>query len=291
MKITKLAKIVGGQDGAIYNNYLLRFSSKGGCSVYDMTALEGEPAPIAEFTLDKSELIVPHSNSVTFGSEFFADGDEFPLFYSNVYNNYSKAEDKRVGICCVYRLMREGNTFSTKLVQLIKIGFTDDRGLWRSPGDIEDKRPYGNFVVDTQNSLLYAFVMRDGENQTRYFSFDMPKLSDGEIGDSGIREVILTADMVKEYFDVPYHNYVQGAVCYEGKIYSVEGFGEKIHPAIRIIDTKEKRQTFFLDFFEEGCTDEAELIDFYKGKCIYGNHVGEIFELEFRKSTDGCEKT
>ena len=281
MKIKKLSTIVGGQDGAIYKNYLFRFSSKGGCTVYDLTKIEENMVPIAEFKLDKAELIAPHSNSVTFGNEFFAEGDEFPLLYSNVYNNYAKTEDKRVGICCVYRLVREGNTFSTQLVQLIKIGFTDDRVLWRSSGEVEDKRPYGNFVVDTQNSLLYAFVMRDGEEQTRYFSFDLPTLSDGEIGDSGVREVTLTADMIKEYFDTPYHNYVQGAVCYEGKIYSVEGFGEKIHPAIRIIDTEEKRQILHFDFFDAGYTDEAELIDFYGDRCIYGDHIGDLFELVF----------
>ena len=280
MKIKKLSKIIGGQDGAIYNNLLFRFSSKGGCTVYDMNTLAEEAVPFAEFKLDGSDLIVPHSNSVTFGNEFFSQDDEFPLLYSNVYNNYAKAEDKRVGICCVYRLTREGDTFTTKLVQLIKIGFTDDRGLWRSSGDFEDKRPYGNFVVDTDRNQLWAFVMRDGEKQTRYFAFDLPKLADGDIGDAGVREVTLTADMIKEYFDTPYHNYVQGAVCREGKIYSVEGFGEKIHPALRIIDTEEKRQILHFDFFDAGYTDEAELIDFFEGRCIYGNHVGELFELE-----------
>lgn len=281
MKIKTLAKIIGGQDGAIYKNYLFRFSSKGGCTVYDMTALDGEPEPISEFKLDKIDLIVPHSNSVTFGNEFFAPGDEFPLLYSNVYNNYAKNEDKRVGICCVYRLTREGNAFSTKLVQLIRIGFTDDRALWRSSGEVEDKRPYGNFVVDNDKNLIWAFVMRDGAMQTRYFAFDLPKLADGEIGASGVHEVTLTADMIKEYFDAPYHNYVQGAVCREGKIYSVEGFGEKIHPALRIIDTVEKRQILHFDFFDAGYTDEAELIDFYGDRCIYGDHIGDLFELVF----------
>ncbi len=281
MKITKLAKIRGGQDGAIYKNYLFRFSSKGGCSVYDMTALDGEPSPVAEFTLDKSELIVPHSNSVTFGSEFFAEGDEFPLLYSNIYNNYAKTEDKKVGVCCVYRITREGNVFSSALVQLIEIGFTDARGYWRS-SEGDDIRPYGNFVVDTDKNLLWAFVMRDGERDTRYFAFDLPRLSDDNFcNEYDVNKVTLTVADVKGHFDVPYHNFVQGAVCYEGKIYSVEGFGEKIHPAIRIIDTEKKRQTFFFDFFEAGCTDEAELIDFYQGRCIYGNHVGEIFELNF----------
>lgn len=281
MKITKLANIVGGQDGAIYNDYLFRFSSKGGCTVYDMTALEGEPAPIAKFTLDKAELIAPHSNSVTFGNEFFAEGDEFPLLYSNIYNNYAKAEEKKVGVCCVYRLTREDNSFSTTLVQLIEIGFTDARGLWRS-AEGDDVRPYGNFVVDTDKNLLWAFVMRDSENDTRYFSFDLPKPSDGVFCEEyGVKKVTLAQSDVKEYFDTPYHHYVQGAVCRESKIYSVEGFGEKIHPALRIIDTEKKAETLHFDFFEAGCTDEAELIDFYRGKCIYGNHVGELFELEF----------
>ena len=281
MVIREISKIIGGQDGAIYKNYLFRFSSKGGCTVYDLSALCAEPAPIAEFKLDGSELVVPHSNSVTFGGEFFAPGDEFPLLYSNVYNNYAKTEDKRVGICCVYRLLREGNSFSTKLVQLIKIGFTDDRSLWRSSGDVEDKRPYGNFVVDTDKDQLWAFVMRDGAMQTRYFAFDLPKLAEGEIGASGVREVTLTADMIKEYFDTPYHNYVQGAVCREGKIYTVEGFGEKIHPALRIIDTEKKCQLLHFDFFDAGYTDEAELIDFYGDRCIYGDHIGDLFELVF----------
>lgn len=281
MKITKLAKIRGGQDGAICNDLLFRFSSKGGCSVYDMTALSGEPEPIAEFKLDKAELIAPHSNSVTFGNEFFAEGDEFPLLYSNIYNNYAKTEDKKVGVCCVYRLVREGNAFSTTLVQLIEIGFTDARGFWRS-AEGDDVRPYGNFVVDTAKNQLWAFVMRDGEKDTRYFAFDLPGLTDGVFCEEyGVKKVTLAQSDVKEYFDTPYHHYVQGAVCHEGKIYSVEGFGEKIHPAIRIIDTEKKCQTYFLDFFEADCTDEAELIDFYQGRCIYGNHVGELFELEF----------
>ena len=281
MKITKLAKIRGGQDGAICNDLLFRFSSKGGCSVYDMTALDGEPAPIAEFRLDKAELIAPHSNSVTFGSEFFAEGDEFPLLYSNIYNNYAKTEDKRVGVCCVYRLVREKGVFSTTLVQLIEIGFTDERGFWRS-AEGDDVRPYGNFVVDIDKNRLWAFVMRDGEKDTRYFAFDLPKLTDGVFCEEyGVSKVTLAQSDVKEYFDTPYHNYVQGAVCREGRIYSVEGFGERIHPAIRIIDTENKCQILHFDFFEADCPDEAELIDFYQGRCIYGNHVGEVFELEF----------
>lgn len=282
MEIKTLSKIIGGQDGAIYKNYLFRFSSKGGCTVYDLFALSAEPASIAEFKLDGLEFVVPHSNSVVFGNEFFAPEDEFPLLYSNVYNNYSKESDRRVGVCCVYRIVRDGMQFSSSLVQLIEIGFADKRDYWLSAEGVDDIRPYGNFVVDTDKNMLYAFVMRDGESRTRYFAFDLPRLSDGILCPTcGVKKVTLTADSVKEYFDVPYHNFVQGAVCREGKIYSVEGFGEKIHPALRIIDTEEKRQILHFDLFNAGYTDEAELIDFYGDRCIYGDHKGNLFELVF----------
>ena len=108
MKIEKIAKIVGGQDGAIYGSELFRFNTKGECWVYNLEELksdsEQELKAFSQFALDKKEQIVPHSNSVCFGSEFYEDGDEYPLLYTNVYNNYAKAEDKMIGVCLVYRI-------------------------------------------------------------------------------------------------------------------------------------------------------------------------------------------
>ena len=82
---------------------------------------DGETAPFATFALDKRELITPHSNAVFFGTEFFEEGDEFPLLYSNIYNNYSGKEEPLIGVCLVYRLMRDGDSFKTTLVQIIEI--------------------------------------------------------------------------------------------------------------------------------------------------------------------------
>lgn len=268
MKITSIGKIKGGQDGAIFNGLLFRFDS-GNCTVYELNRL-GEA--VAEFRLDKADTINPHSNAVVFGKEYYSPTDEFPLLYSNVYNNYADKENTLCGVCCVYRLWREGNGFNTKLVQLIKIGFTDST-LWRS-SDVADVRPWGNFVVDAENGKYYAFVMRDGDKTTRYFAFDLPHLSDGE-------EIVLTEDDVLEYFDTPYHNFLQGACFHKGKIYEVEGFGERIHPAIRVIDVEKKEQIFHFDFYEAGVIHESELIDFYNDKCIYGDNKGNLFELEF----------
>ena len=166
-------------------------------------------------------------------------------------------------------------------MQIIRVGFTDDRRYWRSEGEISDTRPYGNLVVDREGDRLYAFVMRDGAKSTRYFAFDLPKLSDGEINDRfGVPYVVLGIDDIKEYFDTPYHHYLQGACCRGGKIYSVEGFNANIRPCLRIIDLKEKKQIFESDLFNEGLTHEAEFIDFYGDSCYYSDSEGNIFELE-----------
>ena len=117
MKIKQVATISCGQDGAIWDNYLFRFEKNGNAHVYDLSGIGSEtatPLPqIAAFRLDRADEIVPHSNAVMFGTEYYAPGDEFPLLYSNIYNNYAKSKDRLTGVCCVYRLQREGLTFST----------------------------------------------------------------------------------------------------------------------------------------------------------------------------------
>ena len=223
MKFKQIAVMASGQDGAIFGNLLFRFNTKGYGNVYDLSSMDtaAEPtelAPLTTFRLDRAEELVPHSNAVMFGTEYAEEGDEFPLLYSNVYNNYKKSEDRREGQCCVYRLERAGESFKTTLVQLIEIGFTKDSELWCS-ADVEDVRPYGNFTIDRERGLYWAFVMRDGTQSTRYFSFRLPKLADGVWDESlGLRRVVLTPSEILSQFDCPYHDYVQGACCHRGKI-------------------------------------------------------------------------
>ena len=160
MKIKPIAKISGGQDGAIWKNQLFRFDNRGKCFVYDLNDVEEdilkELELLGSFVLDKADLIAPHSNAVSWGTEFFDPGDEYPLLYSNIYNNYSKSEDKLIGICCVYRVERTGRSFKTTLVQLIEIGFINDPLLWKAYPDSDGVRPYGNFVIDREAGYYYA---------------------------------------------------------------------------------------------------------------------------------------
>lgn len=287
MEIKQIGKIQGGQDGAIYKNELFRFNAKGECFVFNLSNLDmlnaGELTHFATFTLDKADLIVPHSNAVCFGCDFFEQGDEYPLLYSNVYNNYANAEEKLIGVCLVYRLQKIKGEFKTSLIQMIEIGFCEDADLWKTNENAHGVRPYGNFIVDREKKEFWAFVMRDAQNSTRYFKFNLPKISDGEMdGKYNVKKVVLKKDDVLEYFDCDYHHFIQGAILEKGKIYSTEGFRNNLtnRPAIRVIDLKTKEQKC-IDIMDLGFVDEPEFIDFLGDTCLYSDYGGGLYKIEF----------
>ena len=287
MVIKNIAKIGGGQDGAVYGAELFRLDEKGNCSVYDLSGLRFEGAeelkPFAQFRLDRADEIVPHSNAVCFGCEFYEQGDVYPLLYSNVYNNYANAENKRIGVCLVYRLARCGNEFRSTLVQCIEIGFCEDASLWKATAESHGVRPYGNFVVDTDTRSLWAFVMRNETLGTRYFRFDLPSVHDGETDAAlAINKVILRATDIRATFDCAYHRFIQGATLHGGKIYSTEGFGhdEINRPAIRVVDTEKHSEEYF-DIAKLGYWNEPECISFYGDRCLWGDIAGNAYEVVF----------
>lgn len=289
MKAEYISKIKDGrQDGAISKAYLFSFNHKGECTVYQTKSLEsiknGEAEVFAEFTLDKNDIIMPHSNSVMFEKEYYDEKDEFPLLYTNIYNNYANADNKLKGVCLVYRLQRNEREFTSTLVQIIQIGFVEDENLWKSAGENEDARPYGNFTIDAEQGVLYAFTMRDNTNSTRYFSFELPKVNQGKICEKyNVKKVVLTQADIIQYFDCDYHHFVQGASCHNGKIYSLEGFTDSVEnpPAIRIIDANLKKEIVYKQFKELGNNIEPEMIDFDDDICYYIDHNGNVYKLFF----------
>jgi hypothetical protein len=290
MDIKLIGKIKCGQDGAIYNSELFRFDNRGNCTVYNLSSLNEnefcELKPIAEFTLDRADVLAPHSNAVCFGCEFYEEGDEYPLLYTNIYNNYAKEEDRLIGVCCVYRIQRIGTELKSTLVQLIEIGFCEDPSLWKAHPDGHSIRPYGNFVIDTSRRMYHGFVMRSESLGTRYFSFDLPSVTDGETDARfNVKKVILKDADIREYFDCEYHRFIQGAIVHDEKIYSTEGFhnDEINRPAIRIIDLRTKKEQYF-DIMSLGFIDEPEFIDFYENTCLYSDYDGNLYTVDFFKS-------
>ncbi len=265
------------QDGAMFGDLLFRFNERGDCRVYAMESGD----ELSRFTLDRTDFRMPHSNAVMFGAEKYQPDDEFPLLYTNIYNTYAGAEERHEGELCVHRIFREGNGFSSALVGLIRIGFTEDRSLWKSLDGNGDVRPYGNFAVDRERDRLYAFVMRDKEHVTRYFSFAMPCLSDGVMSD-GISVVTLTPDDILDTFDGPYMNYMQGACAGDGVLYSVEGFGmQGVNlPRMQVVDMQAHTLLHDIAFGDIGLEIEPELVDFADDHTlIYSDATGKIYRI------------
>lgn len=269
MKFTKIGEIAEGQDGAIWNQLLFRLDEKGNCYVCELDTLE----ETARFQLDGTDEWMPHSNAVMFGCEYFAEGDEFPLLYTNVYNTYSKEDDRREGVCCVYRITRQGDSFRGQLVQVITVGFTKDKSLWCSEDG--DLRPYGNFVIDREKGIYYGFTMRDMSRTTPYFAFKLPRLSQG-------RYVTLTVEDILFSFECPYHWLLQGACTYKGKIISLEGYRDdtQYRPALRIIDTENQEQLRCEYLIRHELVHEPEFIDFWEDVCYYGDARGNLYKIE-----------
>jgi len=275
LRFTKLWQTCHGQDGAMFGDWLIRFDTRGNGHAFRLS----EEKEISVFRLGSAEKIVPHSNAVVFGSEYYAPDDEFPLLYSNIYNNYAKSADRLEGTVCVYRLTCTGDSFTADLVQVIRVGFVHDP-LW-SEGD--DVRPYGNFVVDTDNNRLIAFTMRDRDQATRYFTFDLPAVADGEYSEEwGVPVVSLGRDAVTSMFDAPYSRYIQGACCHGGMVYSVEGFSDEKNPAkMQIVDLNTEKLYAVLDLYAMGLTHEPEFVNVHEGILYYSDAQGQLIRFDF----------
>ena len=274
----KYAEMGNTQDGSIYGNYIFRFNASGVGMIHDMSTRKY----VNTISLDSAALnrFKPHSNCTDFSCNYYQEGDEFPLFYANAYNNYDAKIDKKLGTVGVYRITREDRKFNAKLVQVISIGFTKDKDLWLS-GIGADKSPYGNMVVDRDNARLWFFVPRDTNKTTRFFCFDIPAATDGVYSEEyGVNVVTLQKEDIIYMFDVPYSNYLQGACYFNGKIYSLEGMGTGVSPnVLRIIDLKTRKEDLVVDFFATGYWKEPEFIDTWDGDVYFSDFSQTIYKL------------
>lgn len=286
MEITRIGCIRGGQDGAIFGSLLFRLDHTGHGAVYDLAAPipeDGRLIAVAELSLDGSSGVIPHSNAVFFGKERYTPEDEFPVLYSNVYNNHAKDPDPLLGTLCAYRLERRGERITATLVQTVRVGFCEDATLWRATEEAHGVRPYGNFVLDPETGSLYAFVMRNEEKGTRCFRFPMPSVHAGETDPRlGVRQAVLGREAILGIVDRPFYRFIQGAAFYRGRLYSTEGFDRSAVnvPAIRVLDPTSGSETYH-SLPEHGILEEPEMIDFFGGVCYYSDAGGALYTVKF----------
>ena len=274
----KFAEMGNTQDGSVYGDWIFRFNASGAGMIHDMSTRKY----VNTIALDSASLnrFKPHSNCTDFGCTYYQEGDEFPLFYANAYNNYDNKPDRKFGTVGVYRITREDRKFNAKLVQVIAIGFTKDKELWLS-GIGADKSPYGNMVVDRDNAKLWFFVPRDTNKTTRFFCFDIPAATDGTYSEEyGVNVVTLQKEDIICMFDAPYCNYLQGGCYHDGKIYSLEGMGTGVSPdVLRIFDLSTGKEDLVVDFFATGFWKEPEFIDFWNGELFFSDFSQTVYKL------------
>jgi glucan-binding YG repeat protein len=236
---------------------------------------------IGDFICDKSDFLSVHSNSICFGTEYYDKNDKYPLMYICVYNNYEGHANQYEGHCGVYRITENGSDFEGDLVQVIKIGFTEDLNMWKSLPNRGDVCPFGNFIVDTDKNDLYAYVMRDATQTTRYYKFDLPKVSDGEYNSLfGCKTVTLNVEDIKDQFDTEYSVYLQGADYVDGLILSSSGLGRGREGGaiLRLVDLESKKVVKTFNAMNAGVYNEPEVIavDPDTKKVYYGSTDGQL---------------
>ena len=265
------------QEGAIFDGKLFMLNHEELGGVFDMKSGE----MIGDFICDRTDFLSVHSNSICFGTEYYDKNDKYPLMYICVYNNYEGQSNQYEGHCGVYRITEDGSDFKGDLVQVIKIGFTEDRNMWKSLPNKGDICPYGNFIVDTDKNDLYAYVMRDATQTTRYYKFDLPKVNDGEYNSLfGCKTVTLNVADIKDQFDTEYSVYLQGADYVDGMILSSSGlgYGRDGGAILRLVDLESKKVIKVFDAMSAGVYNEPEVIavDPDTKKVYYGSTDGQL---------------
>lgn len=252
------------QDGCIFDNTLFLFDSEGFCNIFDIPNNE----LVCVSRLPSFNGILPHSNSACFGQKY-VDSDRYPLFYTNVYNNYPNNEET-YGMCLVYRIIEE-NDFIFDLVQAIKISFSNDYDIWFNNSD--NIRPFGNFLIE--NSYLWVYLNIFGSNITRFFKFDLPQVYRTD------NKILISLDVndILETFDLPLFSFIQGGIIYNHFLYSLEGLGSEAYPAIlRSVDLKSK-EFRSIDLSPIIGYLEPEFIDFYCELLLIGTRQGYCYYL------------
>lgn len=221
LKAEYICDVKIGQDGAMFGGYMFCFDADGECRVNSIAARK----QVASFRLDKADILTPHSNAVCFGTEYYAENDEFPLLYTNIYNSY-------------------------------------------------------------------AAVMRDKDNVTRFFEFDVPHFTDGTyngIYDANV--VTLTEKDIREQFDCDYAAFIQGACYFDGKIFSLEGFtvppekGDSFtaQPKLMVVDMIGRKQIATINLYKLGLSVEPELICCHENCLYYATADGKMYKLSFEE--------
>lgn len=240
------------QGMCIHDGKAIQFYNDGTYRIVDIAS----KTRTSSYDYDKQR--TPHANCAFFGNAT-PQGATFPYVYVNAYNNISLPK----GTLYCYLLSIENKS---ELVQTISVGFTDDP-IWAVEGD---EKPYGNFAFNSITNELIVYTIKETEKCTRFFIFDMPLPTNGDI--------TLTKDNIKRHFDLPYFSTIQDCCCYFGKLYLLQGSINETR-TMQVIDLNGEITVTSVELSQID-NSEPEGIYVYNDK-IYYSDLGKFFELTF----------
>ena len=284
-----IGDVSAAQDGAVWNGKLFVGNLDGLFRVYNAQTYE----LLGTFEAENADALTPHCNTVVFGNTYYEQGDKYPLLYANIWKNYSNDAEKHEGTCCVYRIIETDGVFSADLVQVIEIGFVDEENIWPDSNNV---RPFGSFIIDTDKSKLYVYANRDSDQDTRFFEFDIPDVTDGTYNETyGCKVVSLAYSAVQRDFSVGYIAYPQCAVYANGELYITSGFvSQNVSPKVTQVDLCSGSVEYVYDLEKAGLTKQPTLLayDTETDTFIYGTDTAQWYELDLKVigHTRSCER-
>ena len=173
--------------------------------------------------------------------------------------------------------------YTNDLVQIIKIGFTNNP-MWTSiAGASADQRPYGNFAIDYKNGYLYALALKYGDRVTRTIKFKLPSITEGTYNSTYDANVVtLQLEDILDFFDTPYAYSIQDVDFYNNYIFITEGFtNNNNEPArMRVIDVVNQCQVAQFDIFYDFFPIEPEFICWYQGELYYADSRLDVMKIK-----------
>lgn len=257
------------QGGACYGNFLfIGVNSNKILDVYDLA----QKQKLGVISMEGANASC-HANTLSFGTQFYRDGDEFPVLYISSGSAIQPQGD--CVIVYVYRLQRENKSdtivnFKSSLVQTINlVGFNH----------------WTEFVVDSSNDFLW--VRYNQGEKIVFLKYSIPPIS--------MKKVVLTPkdSNIRDRFSLDYVKQLrnsQGMVCFKDIIYYPAG-GPSDVPYWVVVNTVTHSFDYLVNLYEVDGFDkhthrgnkwEPEFTFFFQGDYFIGFRYS-IYKLNLDK--------
>lgn len=245
-----MSSIAAHQSAACYGDYMVTFTDQmSSIRLYNLRT-KTLLATVTRSSLDEFH----HCNQSFFGTQFYEEGDAFPLVYISVNNNGKTAG----GYMEAYRIVpsvaegaTEYSSFTITLVQTVTLPIMSE----------ENALGNANFVLDADSGYLFTYsrnnVSTDANyNICRITKWNMPKLSQGD--------VTFTDDDRLDSWEVDTSAFnMQGGAIKNHMLFIFRGYQSAGYIQLHVFDLVRKDRVAFIDLRSTGFTMEPEGVFFW----------------------------